>query len=216
MAMRAAWAPNRRPCVRDQPIGVQVEDVPHPIHHGPQLRIDRGAPRVTVEWRQMRTNAAQVDEAIDRAQQVVLRNVVFQREVVEQRALHLLPRSHHRRHPRQDRRIESAITPQNNRSFSTEYPRCRHSLHETPRDARMAGLVKQRRSVWPCRQSPERAECAASFQIDGAEARSMDMCSYKECSSCARDSSEQVGLPRDAKLTRQNAPENGAIQDTDQ
>ncbi len=44
----------------------------------------------------------------------------------------------------------------------------------------------------------------------------MDMCSDKECSSCARDCAEQVGLPRDARLTRQNAPENGAIQDTDQ
>ena len=43
----------------------------------------------------------------------------------------------------------------------------------------------------------------------------MDVCSYKECSSCARDSAEQVGLPRDAKLTRQNAPEDGTIQDTD-
>lgn len=44
----------------------------------------------------------------------------------------------------------------------------------------------------------------------------MDVCSHKECSSCARDSAEQVGLAGDARLTWQNAPENGAVQDTDQ
>lgn len=45
------------------------------------------------------------------------------------------------------------------------------------------------------------AECIPSFRIDAAEARSMHVYSYKECSSCARDSAEQVGLPRDARLT---------------
>ncbi len=44
----------------------------------------------------------------------------------------------------------------------------------------------------------------------------MDMCSHKDCSGSAGDGAEEMRLPRDAGLARKNAPENGAIQDTDQ
>lgn len=64
-------------------------------------------------------------------------------------------------------------------------------------------------------ESPLRAECTASFQIDVTEARRMDMRPDKDCSDRARDSAEQMRLPRDAGLARENAPENGAVEDTD-
>jgi len=54
----------------------------------------------------------------------------------------------------------------------------------------------------------------ASIQIDVADARRMNMRPYKQCSRRARESSEQMSLPRNARLARKNAPENGAIEDT--
>ena len=53
-----------------------------------------------------------------------------------------------------------------------------------------------------------RAECRASVQIDTAEARRMDMRPDKGYSGSARESAEQMRLPRDAGLARKNAPEN--------
>ena len=41
------------------------------------------------------------------------------------------------------------------------------------------------------------------------------MRSDKECGSRARDGAEEVRLPGDAMLTRQNAPENGSVENTD-
>jgi len=55
-----------------------------------------------------------------------------------------------------------------------------------------------------------------AVQIYTAEARRMDMRPDKDCSGRARESSEQMSLPQDAKLAWKNAPENGAIEDTDQ
>lgn len=43
----------------------------------------------------------------------------------------------------------------------------------------------------------------------------MDMRPDKDCSDRARDSAEQMRLPRDAGLARENAPENGAVEQTD-
>lgn len=81
---------------------------------------------------------------------------------------------------------------------------------------RIAGSLTLQRSFRTDDQCPVWPACIASFLICAAEARSMDVCSYEECSSCARDNAEQVGLPRDARLARHNAPENEAIQDTNQ
>ncbi len=43
----------------------------------------------------------------------------------------------------------------------------------------------------------------------------MDMRPDKDCSDRARDSAEEMSLPRNARLARKNAPDNGAIEDTD-
>ena len=70
-----------------------VADDQHPDH---QLRVDRGPPDLAVEGPQMRADARQVDEAVDRAKQVVGRDVPLQAELVEQRLLHHRPFAHHR------------------------------------------------------------------------------------------------------------------------
>jgi hypothetical protein len=43
----------------------------------------------------MLTNAAEVDEAVYGSDQVILRNMILKRELVKQRTLCDLPRSHH-------------------------------------------------------------------------------------------------------------------------
>ena len=70
-----------------------VADDQHPDH---QLGIDRRPPGLAVEGPQVLADAGQVDEAIDRAQQVIRRDVPLQAELVEQRLLHHRPLAHHR------------------------------------------------------------------------------------------------------------------------
>ena len=48
----------------------------------------------------MRAHAGQVDEPVDRAQQVIGRHVPLEAELVEQRFLHHRPLAHHRQVPR--------------------------------------------------------------------------------------------------------------------
>lgn len=69
-----------------------VADDQHPQH---QLGIDRGAPRLAVEGTQLLAQVRQVDEAVDRAQQVVRRHVPLQVEAVEQRLLRHGSLAHH-------------------------------------------------------------------------------------------------------------------------
>ena len=59
-----------------------IADDEHPDH---QLRIDRRAARLAVERLQLLANAGQVDEPVDRAQQMVRQHVPLQAEAVEQR-----------------------------------------------------------------------------------------------------------------------------------
>ncbi|PWC56069.1 hypothetical protein TSO221_03245 [Azospirillum sp. TSO22-1] len=91
-----------------------VADKQHPDH---QLRIDRGAPNRAVERLQMRTEAGQVDEAVDRAKQVVRRDMAFEAELIEQRLLHHRPLAHHRCVLLLPGRIESALQTTGNTDF---------------------------------------------------------------------------------------------------
>ena len=80
-----------------------VADDQHPDH---QLGIDRGPARLAVVGPQMRPNLRQVDEPVDLAQQVIVRDVPLKAEAVEQRLLHHPPLAHHRPNllpPRQKR-----------------------------------------------------------------------------------------------------------------
>jgi hypothetical protein len=56
----------------------------------------------------------QIDEAVDRAQQVVGRDMLFQRKLIEQSNLIDLPLTHHRRHSSSNDRSESATTDHRN------------------------------------------------------------------------------------------------------
>ena len=71
-----------------------IADDEHPDH---QLRINRGPPHVAIIGPQMCPNLGQVDEPIDLAKQVTVRDMPLKAEAVEQRLLHHPPFPHHRR-----------------------------------------------------------------------------------------------------------------------
>jgi hypothetical protein len=56
-----------------------------------QFRINGWAASVAVETRQMRRDAAQVNEPINRPQAMALWNVIFQRKLIKQCHLRFLP-----------------------------------------------------------------------------------------------------------------------------
>ena len=85
--------------VAEPPLRADAEAVADDQHPDHQLRIDRRPPDLAVERRQLPPHLRQVDEAVDRPQQMVGRHMAIEREVVEQRALLDLPRSHHRLSP---------------------------------------------------------------------------------------------------------------------
>jgi hypothetical protein len=52
-----------------------IADQQHPDH---QLRIDRRTPDLAIKWLQVSAGAGQLDEPIDRTQQVIGRHVPFE------------------------------------------------------------------------------------------------------------------------------------------
>ena len=68
-------------------------------HSDHQFRINRRTPRRAVERSEKATDIREIDEPIDAPQQMIVRDMILDRELVKQRALRLLPRSHHRHHP---------------------------------------------------------------------------------------------------------------------
>jgi hypothetical protein len=78
------------------PLGTNAEAVADKQHPDHQLRIDRGASDVAVIGLKMCPNARQVDEPVDPTQHVIVRDLSFQAEAVEQRLLHHPPLAHHR------------------------------------------------------------------------------------------------------------------------
>ena len=102
----------------EPPLRADPEAVPDQEHPDHQLGIDRRPTDRTVERRETRADLGEVDKPVDRSQQVIRRDMLFERELVEQRALRHLPRSHHRLHaPPASERMESAINPRNKRVF---------------------------------------------------------------------------------------------------
>ncbi|SLN60796.1 hypothetical protein PEL8287_03311 [Roseovarius litorisediminis] len=90
-------------------LGPDTEAIADQQHADQQFGIDGGAARVAVELRKMRADAAKIDEPVDGAQQVILWDMILKRELVEQRRLRFLPRSHHRRSSPSITGIESAV-----------------------------------------------------------------------------------------------------------
>ncbi len=123
--------------VAQAPLGADaaaVADDQHPDH---QLGIDRGRPVVAVERPQVSPYAAQVDEPIDRAKQMVSRHVTLQAELVEQRPGRLAAIPSCLTLPSLDR-IESAKTALFN---------CQVFQQNRPTPDQQAWLVQ--RTVWP-------------------------------------------------------------------
>ena len=67
----------------EPPLRPDAEAISDQQHPDQQLGIDGGTAGVAVEIRQMGTDAAQVDKPVDRSQQVVLRDMILKRELVE-------------------------------------------------------------------------------------------------------------------------------------
>jgi hypothetical protein len=69
-----------------------VTDQEHPDH---QFGIDRRPADAAIEGRQIPPDLLKVDKPVDRPEQVVGRNMLFERELIEQRSLFDLPMPHH-------------------------------------------------------------------------------------------------------------------------
>ena len=96
-----------------------AEAVADDEHSDHQLGIDRGPPDVAIIRAQVRTNLGQVDEPIDLAQQMIVRDMPLKAEAVEQRLLHHPPLAHHRPNLPHPAKKISARAPRSKRSFST-------------------------------------------------------------------------------------------------
>ena len=70
-----------------------ITDDEHPDH---QFRINRGPPDLAVEKAQMRPKARHINEAVDRPQKMVRRDVTLDAEPVKQFLLCDRPLAHHR------------------------------------------------------------------------------------------------------------------------
>jgi hypothetical protein len=71
----------------------------------------------------MRPNLRQIDEAVDLAQEVVVRDMPLKAETVEQRLLHHPPFAHHGPSPRFTVKSESAARHRGKRLFQQNRPK---------------------------------------------------------------------------------------------
>ncbi len=85
--------------VAQTPLGADAAAVANQQHADHQLGIDRGPTNGAVVGRKLATNATQLNEAIDRAQQVIGGHVIVEVEAVEQRFLSGCSLAHHGRNP---------------------------------------------------------------------------------------------------------------------
>ena len=99
----------------EAPLRPDAEAVAHQQHADQQLGIDRRPPDRAVEPRQVRPHALQIHEAVDGAEQVILRHVPLQAELIEECTLVNATITHHGR--LSPDRKESALNPAFNRHF---------------------------------------------------------------------------------------------------
>jgi hypothetical protein len=103
------------------PLGANAEAVADDQHPDHQFRIDRGPSNVAVIGLQMRSQPSQIDEPVDLAKHVIVRDMPLKAEAVKQRPLHRPPFAHHR--PNLPWQGEG-----NQRSFSTQSGESGHSI----------------------------------------------------------------------------------------
>jgi hypothetical protein len=96
-----------------------------------QLRINRGATNLAVEWLQLAAHVTQIKEPVNLAKDVIRRNVLIKTEIVEQ-PLRCRLRPHHRSAlPRKSRRRRNhAAQSQSTPTKSTQSARSRHGESE--------------------------------------------------------------------------------------
>src|SRR5207302_722322 len=73
--------------IAQSPLRADAEAVTHDQHPDHQLGINRWSANGTVERRQLPPQFAKLREPVDRAQQMISRNVPLERELIEQRSL---------------------------------------------------------------------------------------------------------------------------------
>ena len=79
------------------PLGADAAAVADEQHADGQLEIDRRPADCAVEWLELPADVAQLDEAVDGAQQMIGGNVLLEAEASEHRLLPDLPLAHHGR-----------------------------------------------------------------------------------------------------------------------
>ena len=89
-----------------------------------QFGINRRATGATVKRDQMLPDARQIDKTVNGSQQVILRDVIVNRELIKQCTLRFLFWSQHRNHSRFNNEIESVSPALIKKSFSTEFADC--------------------------------------------------------------------------------------------
>ena len=99
------------------PLRANAEAVADDQHADHQLGIDRRATRLAVVRLQMRPDFRKVDEPVDLANQVIVRDMPLEAEPVEQRLLHHSPIAHHRESPRFVEKTESEPSRRRKRVF---------------------------------------------------------------------------------------------------
>lgn len=92
---------------------------------------DVAAKRLKVLRKYNTRRAWTLNEPVNRPQQVILRDVIFQRKLVEQGRLRFLPRSHHRQSPHSLRELNQPLGHRSSRSFSTVSAHSWVSLHKS-------------------------------------------------------------------------------------
>ena len=103
------------------PLRSDAEAIAHHQHPDQQFGIDRGTPHRAVERRQVSTQPFQLNEPVDRPQQVVRRDVVLQREGGEQGRLISPPLTHHRAASGLNDQSESAASARGNSRLFQQY-----------------------------------------------------------------------------------------------
>ena len=83
----------------EPPLRADAEAITNNQHPDHQFGIDRRPPNRAVEGSEVSSHLRQVDEAIDRSQEMITWHMPLEREVVEQLALLDALRSHHRLSP---------------------------------------------------------------------------------------------------------------------
>src|ERR1043165_5397537 len=106
-----------------RPDAVAIADHKHPDH---QLGINRRPTDTAVEGRQLLSDLAKIDKPVYRPQQMVSRNMSFERKLIEQSSLFDLPMSHHDSQSCFSQRLSQRISCLATEDFSTQSANNRH------------------------------------------------------------------------------------------